>query len=138
MDSWDKLSMLLLERKHIKLPIERRFFLSFLENDTDTIKISNVLNKIETMGFLKDDPRLLSIRKKFKALIPSNTMKYEEFKYCIDNHINILSKILKHELIIPNFNSFTERIKTIYELTKKNNVGNVFPPLQNHSNTTDA
>ena len=52
-------------------------------------------------------------------------MKYEEFKYCIDNHINILSKILKHELIIPNFNSFTDRIKTIYELTKKNNVGNV-------------
>ena len=41
------------------------------------------------MGFLKDDPRLLTIRKNLKALIPANTMKYEEFKYCIENHIYI-------------------------------------------------
>jgi len=125
MDSWNKLSTLLLEKNHVKLPIEKRLFLSFLEEDTDSIQISKVINKIESMGFLKDDPRLLTIRKNLKALIPANTMKYEEFKYCIENHICILGKILKHELIIPNFESFTQKIQTIYESTKEDNTGNV-------------
>ena len=93
MEEWNRLSNLLLEKNHIKLPMEKRFFLSFLEDDTDSIKISKVLNKFETMGFLKDDPRLTTIRSNLKALISSNAIKYEEFKDCIENHICIISLI---------------------------------------------
>ena len=125
MESWNRLSTLLLETNNIRIPIEKRFFLSLLEDDTDNIQVIKVLNKIETMGFLKDDPRLITIRNKFKALIPSTTMKYEEFKYCIETSICILSKIFKHDLVIPNFQPFTEKIKTIYESTKGDNHGNV-------------
>ena len=81
MESWNKISMLLLEKNNIKIPIEKRLFLSFLDDDTDNIQITKVINKIKTLGFLKDDPRLITIRNNFKALIPSTTMKYEEFKY---------------------------------------------------------
>ena len=125
MESWNKLSTLLLETNNIQIPIEKRFFLSFLDDDTETIQISKVLNKIEKMGFLKDDPRLMTVRGKIKSLFPSTTMKYEEFKYCIENNICILRKIFKHELIIPNFKHFTDKIKTIYESTKEDNHGNV-------------
>ena len=125
MESWNKLSTLLLETKHIQIPIEKRFFLSFLDDDTDSIQKSKVLDKIEQMGFLKDDPRLITIINNLKFLIPSTTMKYEEFKYCIENNICILHKIFKHELIIPNFKHFTDKIKTIYESTKEENHGNV-------------
>ena len=52
-------------------------------------------------------------------------MKYEEFKYCIKNHMCIFSKILKHELIIPNFEPFTHKIKEIYDSTKEINKGHV-------------
>ena len=31
MESWNKLSTLLLETNHIRIPIEKRFFLSFLD-----------------------------------------------------------------------------------------------------------
>ena len=119
MESWNKLSTLLLETNNIQIPIEKRFFLSFLDDDTETIQISKVLNKIEKMGFLKDDPRLMTVRRKIKSLFPSTTMKYEEFKYCIENNICIFNKILKHELIIPDFESFTHKIKKIYESTKE-------------------
>ena len=95
MDSWNKLSTLLLEKNHVKLPIEKRLFLSFLEEDTDSIQISKVINKIESMGFLKDDPRLLTIRKNLKALIPANTMKYEEFDPPGLQQVHVLA--LKHE-----------------------------------------
>ena len=125
MEEWTRLSNLLLEKNHIKLPIEKRFFLSFLEDDTDTISKQKVLNKFETMGFLKDDPRLTTIRKNFKALIPSTSIKYEEFKYCIENNVCIISKILTQDLIIPNFDTFTRKMKTIYEETKQAHKGNV-------------
>ena len=59
MESWNKLSQLLLERNNIKLPMEKRLFLSFIDDDTDKIKVSKVINKIDKMGFLKDDPRLI-------------------------------------------------------------------------------
>ena len=85
MESWNNLSTLLLETNHIQIPIEKRFFLSFINDDTDSIQISKVLDKIEKMGFLKDDPRLIAIRNNFKSLNPSTTMNYEEFKYCIEN-----------------------------------------------------
>ena len=80
MDSWNKLSDLLLEKNHIKLPIERRLFLSFTEDNTDTINAQTVLHTIEASGFLKDDPRLITIRKNFKTA-QGHPMKYEEFKY---------------------------------------------------------
>ena len=51
MDSWNKLSTLLLEKNHINLPIEKRFFLSFLEEDTDSIQILKVINTSRKNGF---------------------------------------------------------------------------------------
>mgnify|MGYP001165260880 CR=1 FL=1 len=125
MEEWNRLSNLLLEKNHIKLPMEKRFFLSFLEDDTDSISKQKVLNKLETMGFLKDDPRLTTIRGNLKALTTSNSIKYEEFKYCIENNVCIISKILTQDLIIPNFDTFTRKMKTIYEETKQDNKGNV-------------
>ena len=120
MDSWNRLSTLLLETNHIQIPIEKRFFLSLLDDDTDDVSVSKILDKIERMGFLEDDPRLTNVRGKLKTF---KTMKYEEFKYCIENDLCILHKIFKHELIIPNFKSFTDKIETIYELTKDENHG---------------
>jgi len=129
MESWTRLYQSILEKNHIKLPIEKRLFLSFVEDtdNTDTIQITKVIDKIEKNGFLKDDPRLITIRNNFRTLIQSTAgmINYEEFKHCIENNISIFSKILKHELIIPNFESFTHKIETIYESTKEDNEGEV-------------
>ena len=103
-------------------PIERLIFSSFLEDDSETIQISSVIQKLLKMGFLEDDPRLSQVIHELQSF-RSKIMNYEDFKQCIGKHICILRKILKHELIIPDFESFSGNIESIYEETKDDNWG---------------
>ena len=102
-------------------PIERLIFSSFLEDDSETIQISSVIQKLLKMGFLEDDPRLSRVIHDLKSF-RSKVMNYEDFKQCINKHICIFRKILKHELIIPDFESFSENIESIYDLLYINNM----------------
>lgn len=119
MDSWNKLSNTLLEKNHIKIPIEKRFFLSFIEDDETNINKHKILKEITENGFLVNDPRLSQFRNNLKLLVKTNSINYEEFKYCIDNHICILKKIFQKDLIIPQFKLFTDKITEIYNDTLK-------------------
>ena len=119
MDSWNKLSNSLLEKNHIKIPIEKRFFLSFIEDDETNINKHKILKEITENGFLVNDPRLSQFRNNLKLLVKTNSINYEEFKYCIDNHICILKKIFQKDLIIPQFKLFTDKITEIYNDTLK-------------------
>lgn len=125
MDNWNKLTNILLEKNHIKLPIKKRFFLYFVDDDENNINKNKILEIIDQLGFLKDDPRLIEFRNKIKILVKTNSINYQEFSHCIDNHIYILKKIFTRNIIIPEFNKFKKYIDDIYEDTKSNNSGNV-------------
>ena len=114
---WNQLSNSLLENNHIKIPIQKRFFLSFIEDDETNINKKKILNELIKHGFLNDDPRLKELRNKFKILVKTQSINYEEFSHCIENHIGLLQQIFQRKLIIPKFTEFTNHIKTIYELT---------------------
>lgn len=112
---WNKLSNALLEKNHIKLPIEKRFFLSFLEEDEEhCIQKKKIISEIKSAGFKENDPRISGLYHKINSLIQGNTIQFEEFSYCIENHISVLSKILRRELIIHNFPKFCSHIDDIY------------------------
>ncbi len=125
MDNWNQLTDKLLEENNIRLPIKKRFFLNFIEDDDTNIYKEKIIDVITKSGFLKDDPRLSVFRQRLKALVRSKQINYEEFSYCIDNHISILKKIFQKELIIPDFQRFTSKIKDIYEQTKNIQGGQV-------------
>ena len=114
---WNQLSNSLLENNHIKIPIQKRFFLSFIEDDEMNVNKEKILNELIKHGFLEDDPRLKDLRNKFKILVKTQRINYEEFSHCIENHISLLQKIFQRKLIIPKFTEFTNHIKTIYENT---------------------
>ena len=114
---WNSLSNSLLEKNHIKIPIEKRFFLSFIEDDENNIQKSKIINELYNNGFYEDDPRLSKFFSNLKIFIKGNNIQYEEFQHCVENHICMLKKILRHECIIPQFNNFCTEIKTIYEKT---------------------
>ena len=57
MDAWSKMSESLLEKNHIKIPIEKRFFLNFIEDDDKNVQKKKILDEILAKGFLEDDPR---------------------------------------------------------------------------------
>ena len=104
--------------------MEKRFFNSFKTDNNDTIKITDIIHKIQNEGFLHDDPRLKDIFHNFKQY-PSNTIDYIQFKSCIEKHICIFNKIMTKQLIIPDFPQFTENIKNIYDLTEYDKGGHV-------------
>ena len=122
MESWSRITDSILERYHVKMPIEKRFFLSFLEEDRDHIQKQTVLDCLRTKGFLEDDPRLLQLRDKLRTTT-GPSLSYEEFRGCVENHICILKQILRSELIVPRFAEFTECIRDMYEKTLDNTGG---------------
>lgn len=125
MDRWENLTNTLLSKNHIKIPIEKRFFLSFLdsENDTENINKQKIISELDRCGFLQNDPRLLKFRNNLKILVKTKSINFSEFKHCVENNILILGKILRKELIIPNFVEFCSEITDIYNKTKDYNYG---------------
>ena len=89
--------------------MENKFFQSFVDDDPESIKITDIIEKFHQMGFLHDDPRLKDVFDSFKEY-PSNILSYEQFISCIEKHICIFNKIMTNQLIIPDFPQFTESI----------------------------
>lgn len=117
MESWSRVSSLILEKHHVKIPIEKRFFLTFVEDDDQNIHKEKLLNYISENGYLDDDPRLIQFRNNLKIMTKGTKISYEEFKYCVENHICLLKQIFRSESIIPNFREFSRDITRIYEQT---------------------
>lgn len=133
MESWSKMSESLLEKRHVKLPIEKRFFLNFVQDDDTHIQKTHVLDELIKRGFLENDPRLQQFRSNLRVLVKGTSLRYEEFKYCVENHICILRKIFRGECVIPHFEEFRGRIRDIYDSTLSSRDGanaSYIPQLQ--------
>ena len=116
---WEKFTDSLLYNRNISIPIEKRFFLSFVEDDENNINKKKIFQILNKNGYLEDDPRLKKFINNLKILVSGDNVKYEEFEHCVENHICILKKILQNESIIPQFGTFTNIIDEIYEESKK-------------------
>ena len=123
MDSWNKFSQLLLENNHIKISIEKRIFLSLVDDDSNFIRKDKFFYEINKLGILYNDPRLDHLKDNFNSL--PELINFDDFKLSIQNHICILSKIFKKELIIPDFQIFCDKIDSIYDSTLPFNDGDV-------------
>ena len=49
---WNQLSNSLLEKNHIKIPIEKRFFLTFIEDDENNIQKNKIIDVLCKITFL--------------------------------------------------------------------------------------
>ena len=114
--SWAELSQTMLEKKHIRIPIEKRFFLNFVTDDETCILKKNINRELLKRGFQEDDPRLRLLRRNLQEIV-TDTIDYEEFKDCIRAHICLFKKIFSGETIIPDFQGFCLKIRDIYEDT---------------------
>ena len=86
---WNQLSNSLLENNHIKIPIQKRFFLSFIEDDETNINKEKILNELIKHGFLNDDPRLKELRNRFKILVKTQSINYDNS--WLASHTQIIS-----------------------------------------------
>ena len=123
MTSWFKITDKLLENNHINIPIEKRLYLSFTENEGDKVDKNVIIDELKKNGILNDDPRIKNFISKLKILVITSMVSFEEFKYCLDNNVILVKDILQRKLIIPYFKTFTDKIEEIYNDTLKLNGG---------------
>ena len=126
MNNWNRLTESILEYNHIKISLEKRFYLTFLRKVIETtIKKTDIYHYFHNLGFYENDPRFTTIFYNFRHLYSDERLTYEQFKKCIEHHSCIINKVLQRNLIIPNFINFCNNIHTIYEHTKDHSGGNI-------------
>ena len=84
MANWCKIMDKLLENNHINISIEKRLFLSFIENEGDQIDKNIIIEELKKNGILNDDPRIKNFISKLN-MVKTSFIIYEEFQYCLDN-----------------------------------------------------
>lgn len=95
-------------------------------NQDGKINKWDLVNALEDTGLWRDDPRVSEIYKKAKVRPGSSSeIDYQGFKQVASNHMSVIKKVLKGDLVIPDFVSFTHEIEKIYAQTKKNTAGKV-------------
>ena len=56
---WGKMTQSILENNHIRIPIHKRFFLSFIEGDETNISKEKLLHDLDKHGFIEDDKKAI-------------------------------------------------------------------------------
>ena len=97
---WGKMTQSILENNHIRIPIHKRFFLSFIEGDETNISKEKLLHDLDKHGFIEDDPRLLEFRKKLNIIIKTSSINYDEFTVCIQTNLSLLQKIFQESVTL--------------------------------------
>ena len=85
MANWFKITDKLLENNHINIPIEKRLYLSFTENENDKVDKYKIIEELKKNGILNDDPRIKDFISKLKFKVKTSMVSFEEFKNCLDN-----------------------------------------------------
>ncbi|XP_053380706.1 glutaminase kidney isoform, mitochondrial-like isoform X1 [Mercenaria mercenaria] len=92
-------------------------------------KFKKILNE---SGLRNDDPRLKEMVENFHEVEQKQlhdehelrgTITRETFKECVTDNIVLISRALKNQFIIPEWTSFTQHIKEMYEDCKTNTSG---------------
>ncbi|MBC61855.1 MAG: glutaminase A [Zetaproteobacteria bacterium] len=89
------------------------------------ISYKNILKKFEVMGIQKDDPRLRYFFENMKDKKLDEKVSDESFNDILENQSKLFQKVLKGNLAVPDFTSFSNEIKDIYKKTRTNNQGKV-------------
>ena len=67
-----------MESNHVKLPIEKRFFLTFIEDDNNNIQKQKIIDELHNNGFYENDPRLHKFFSNLKLLVKGTNVNYED------------------------------------------------------------
>ena len=109
------------------------FFQNLNKNGHDRIIIKDLINYMNENGLIKDDPRLDSFFLKINQMNGINEITFEEFDKLLNESKALFEKMLREQLIIPEFKKFTHQIQKIYSQVKLNKdgvVANYIPQLK--------
>ena len=85
----------------------------------------DILLALESRGILMSDPRISDLVTKLKGFKDTESISPKQFHSIIIQNITLVEKALKGDLIIPDFESFTTKVKKIFDEIKSNKEGHV-------------
>uniref|UniRef100_A0AC34QCD3 Glutaminase n=1 Tax=Panagrolaimus sp. JU765 TaxID=591449 RepID=A0AC34QCD3_9BILA len=93
--------------------------------------IGKLLTLLKNFGLQESDPRLKPMMEKIREIEQEKEELFKEardpkhwklgkqdFKTCISQSLSLISRTLQNDLIVPSWNQFCSRIKSIYEKCK--------------------
>ena len=99
---------------------------NFLKLESLDITLADLGKVLLSKGIKKEDPRLkkfLSVMREHEKLASTQ----DELKHndCLNESLSLVKRALYGQLVIPEFESFTERVTDLYESVKPNRSGHV-------------
>jgi len=84
-----------------------------------------ILKTLTDAGIQLDDPRITGLLSGMQNLKDSEKIRAKDFSSFGTANLSLLDRVVKRELVIPDFSNFAEKIKQIFEQTEKNESGAV-------------
>ena len=109
----------------INLITSQALFRSLDLNGNGVIYKKDLQDALGSKGILKDDPRTKLTFAKLKELKDNDPINRALFHEIISDNITLIERALKGDLIIPDFGSFSDDIKKIFDSCKDNMSGAV-------------
>ncbi|MFK0573002.1 glutaminase [Endozoicomonas sp.] len=109
----------------------RQLFTS-LQSDSSakTLALMAIPSSLERYGIFATDPRLREMVEAIRTYelryrSQPKDITFDEFASIVSPNTVIVDKVLKGEMVIPEFRNFTDRVETIYQQTLKHREGKV-------------
>ncbi|XP_064473525.1 glutaminase liver isoform, mitochondrial-like isoform X2 [Ornithodoros turicata] len=121
------------EGETVPVNVEDLIFDMFKDSD-DTLSVGKFLNALFTTGLWKNDPRLKemmqNLRKLYQEKSPVRSLETlslskEAFGNVIRENIVLITRALRHQFVIPDFQDFVQYIEDFYWKCKVNTGGKV-------------
>lgn len=87
------------------------------------VPVQDIVGRLNVAGFRSDDPRLAGTLDQLYGL--GDLVNPDEFENLTYPGHTLIERIVREELVIPQFGEFTERLKEIYDITAANKSGQV-------------
>ena len=77
-----------------------------------------ILAPCQESGLSLKDPRIISIIDNINKLENPNQITLEQFAFVVGHNLQLIQKVLKGDLVIPEFQEFCEDVELIFHKTK--------------------
>lgn len=109
--------------KSLDAAFERNLYNALKHNGSELVTKGDLLDMISAAGIAKSDERIASLLEPIANLGIGDEIAFEEFYRITRKSLGLISRIIKHELIIPHFNEFCLDIEAIYAEIADNQEG---------------
>ncbi len=97
-----------------------------------SITKKDLLDRLQRVGILKDDPRIKEAVDALGKFSDTQKISRQQFRSIVSHNMTIIERAMRGDLVIPDFKNFCTQIKKIYTATKKitdGKVANYIPQL---------